>query len=68
MNTQPSLGADSKRKSSEHIESVGDPPVGRVLNRHETKIDMTAVHFLEYRLDASDWNVFDGVAELLDRG
>ena len=66
---EPDLGADLQAgEPHEHVEGVGDPAVGRVLQRDEPELDVAAVDLLEDRRDRADRDVLDRLAELGHRG
>jgi len=63
------LGTDPDlRHADEHVERVGHPPVGRVLQRHDAEIDVLAVHFLEDGGDVADRHEVHRLAEARQRG
>ena len=69
MDAQPHLGADLQvRQLDEHVERVGDPAVGRVLQRHQAELDVAAIDLLEDRRDRADRHVLDRLAKFGDRG
>ena len=69
VDPQPDLGPDLQaRQPDEHLERVGDPAVGRILQRDDPELDVAAVDLLEDRGDRADRDVLDGLAELGDRG
>ena len=69
MHPHPDLGADlDARQADEHLQGVGDPAVGRVLQGHDAELDVTAIDLLEDRGDRADRDVLDGLAKLGDRG
>ena len=67
--SQPDLGTDLElRHPHEHVERVGDPAVGGVLQRHDAEIDVAAVDFLEHRRMLPTRDELDRLAEALDGG
>ena len=61
VDPQPDLGADLEaRQADEHLQGVGDPAVGRVLQGDDAELDVTAVDLLEDRGDRADRDVLDG--------
>ena len=69
MHPQPHLGPDLEvRQLDEHLERVGDPAVGRVLQWDHAELDVPAVDLLEDRGDRADRDMLDGLAKLGDRG
>ena len=61
VDPQPDLGADlDARQADEHVQGVGDPAVGRVLQGHDAELDVAAVDLLEDRGDRADRDVLDG--------
>ena len=53
------------RQAHEHIESVGHPAVGRILQRHDAEIAMAPIDFLEHGRDRSDQREFDRLSKPL---
>ena len=55
------------RQPGEHVERVGDPAVGRILDRHQPKIGLLAVHFLEHGGDGAHRHQLDALPEAVHR-
>ena len=69
MNPQPHFRPDLEvGQLDEHVERVGHPAVGRVLQRHQAKLDVAAIDFLENGRDRAHGDMLDGLAKLGDRG
>ena len=67
MNLQADFRTDFQlRQTQEHVEGIGNPPIGRVFQGDNAKIGMAAVNFLENRRDAADAHEFDRLAEAFD--
>ncbi len=65
MNPEPNLGPNLQAgESHEHVERVGDPAVGRVLQRHDPELHVPAIHFLEHGGDRADRDMLDRFAKL----
>ena len=54
--------------ADEHVEGVGDPAVGRVLQRDDPEVDVAAGDLLEDGGDRAERDVLDRLAEAGDRG
>ncbi len=66
---QPNFRADRQlRQAHEHVERVGDAPIGGVFQGHDAKIDVAAVHLLENGGDAADTHVLDVLPKPFDGG
>jgi hypothetical protein len=69
MNGQPNFGDDLQlRQTHEHVEGIRDPPVRRILQRHDAEIGMAAVDLFKNRGDAADLDEFNRSAEAFDGG
>ena len=69
VNPQPDLGPDLQvGELDEHLERVGDPAVGRVLQGDDAELDVPAVDLLEDGGDRADGDVLDGLAKFRHRG
>ena len=68
VNRYEHLGADPRGGFEKRIERVDHAAVKRVLDRHETVINVAADDFLENRVDVRKWDVVDTGAEFEDGG
>ncbi len=53
------LAADPHGQAGEHLQRVGDPPVGRVLDRHQAEVGVPLIDFLEDGRDGSHGQKLD---------
>ena len=63
VDPQRHLRADLDREPEEVVERVGDPAVGRVLQRHHAVVGVPGMHLLEGGTDARHGDEFHRVAE-----
>ena len=67
VDPQPDLGADLQvGQLDEHVERVGDPAVGRVLEGDDAELDVPPVDLFEDGGDRADRHVLDGLAKFGD--
>ena len=67
MHAEADLGPNFQaREANEHVQGVGDPAVGRVLERDQAELNVAAVDFLEDRRDRAHGDMLDRFAELGD--
>ncbi len=65
MNSQPHLGPDHDvGQLDEHVERVGHPAVGRVFQRHQAELDVTAIDVFKDGRDRADRDVDHGLTKL----
>ena len=68
MDSERHLGTDLHWQPRKVVERVGDPTIGRVLQRHDAVVGVAGVHLFECCRDAPHRHEFHGTAKTVEGG
>jgi hypothetical protein len=66
VNAHLHLTTDANGQPRKHVERVGNAPIGRVLDRHKSIMNMAAIDLFKHGRNAADRNEIDALAETLN--